>query len=90
MCVVPGLSTYLDSRRMGVAACDSCTCPLVRTRFQQHNPVVLRRTMIGVCSENSGVMLPKFRSDHRARHESHAAASILGWVYVLSYSRVIT
>jgi hypothetical protein len=35
----------------------------IRPKFWWHNPDVLRCTISGVQSENSGVMLPKFRPD---------------------------
>jgi len=43
------------------------TCPMVRTKFRQHNPAVLRTHAYHGATENNWVMLLKSRSDQRTR-----------------------
>jgi hypothetical protein len=58
----------------------------IRPKFRQHDPDVLRCTISGVQSENSGVMPLKFRSDsNQASHHKHALSVTLGWVYDISF-----
>jgi hypothetical protein len=53
----------------------------IQSKFWRHNPDVLRCTILGMQSENSGVMLPKFRPDsNRASHHKYALSVTLGWV----------
>jgi hypothetical protein len=58
----------------------------IRSKFRRHNHDVLRCTIFGVQSENSGVMLLKFYLDpNRTSHHKHALSVTLGWVYDISF-----
>jgi hypothetical protein len=58
----------------------------IRSKFQRHNPDVLRCTISGVQSENSGVILSKFCSDlNQTSHHKHTLSVILDWVYDISF-----
>jgi hypothetical protein len=58
----------------------------IRSKFRWHNLDVLRWTISGVQSENSGIMLPKFHPDpNRASHHKHALSVTLEWVYDVSF-----
>jgi hypothetical protein len=53
----------------------------IRSKFWQHNPNVLRSTILGVQSENNGVMLLKFCPNlNRASHLKNALSVTLGCV----------
>jgi hypothetical protein len=58
----------------------------IRLKFWRHNPDVLRCTILGVQSENNGVMLPKFYPDlNQTSHHKHAFSITLGWIYDISF-----
>jgi hypothetical protein len=53
----------------------------IRSKFQWHDPDVLRYTISGVLSKNSGIMLPKFHPDpNQVSHHNHALSVTLRWV----------
>jgi hypothetical protein len=59
----------------------------IRSKFQWHNPDVLRCTILNVQSENSGVMLLKFRPDlNQASYHKHALSiTRVGLGHIFSY-----
>jgi hypothetical protein len=51
----------------------------IRSKFQRHNPDVLRCTILDMQTENYRVMLLKFRPDvNRASHHKQALSITLG------------
>jgi hypothetical protein len=57
-----------------------------RSKFRWHNPYVLRCTISDMQSENSGVMLLKFRPDpNQTSHHKHALSITLGWICDTSF-----
>jgi hypothetical protein len=51
-----------------------------------HNPDILRCTILGVQSENNGVMISNFFPDmNQASHRKHALSITLGWISDISF-----
>jgi pyruvate-formate lyase len=75
------LSLFEQSQSVRESALTIRCLVQTRSKFWRHNPDVLRCTISGVQSENSGVMLPKFHPDpHQASCHKHTRLVTLGWV----------
>jgi hypothetical protein len=58
----------------------------IQSKFWQHNPDVLRCTILCIQSENNGVMLLKFHPDlNQMSHHKHALSITLRWIYDISF-----